>query len=55
MNVPAWIIIILYVSLIMLFAILVALVGHAISEARIESEEKENESTCSKFGKDKQF
>lgn len=55
MNVPAWIIIILYVSLIILFAILVALVGHVISEARIESEEKENESTCSKFGKDKQF
>lgn len=53
MNVPAWIIIILYVSLIMLFAILVALVGHIVSEAKIESEEKENESTCSKFGKDK--
>lgn len=55
MNVPAWIIIVLYVSLIMLFAILVALVGHVISEAKIESEEKENESTCSKFSKDKQF
>lgn len=53
MNVPAWIIIVLYVSLIMLFAILVALVGYVISEAKIESEEKENESTCSKFSKDK--